>query len=85
MAVVEGWLLREVPLYRHVLTLGSHVQCECVSYYLQGATALGLISINWRLLRRAAEQRISHVGRLASEAGLTSPSNSTSEQVSRCH
>ena len=55
-----------------------------VLYWMQGASALGLINVNWRLLRRAAEQRISHVSRLASEAGLTSQTSSTSDQVCVC-
>ena len=37
-----------------------------------------MISINWRLLRREAERRVT---RLASEAGLASETNSMTEQV----
>ena len=51
--------------------------CVCVCV-VQGASALGMITINWRLLGRAARQR---VGRLASEAGFVSEAGSTSDKV----
>lgn len=73
-----GWL--SGYLFRRVSRTAAFL-LGCGFLAVQGASALGLISVNWRLLRRAAEQRISRVGRLASEAGLTSPTNSATEQV----
>ena len=46
--------------------------------YIQAASALGVINVNWRQLKRVAERRVT---RLASEAGLSYPSNSVADQV----
>jgi uncharacterized membrane protein (Fun14 family) len=71
---LSGYLFRRVSR-----TAAFLVGCGFLS--LQAASALGLISINWRLLGQAAQQRLSRVGRLASQAGLTSETGSTSDKV----
>ena len=47
------------------------------SLYLQGASALGIINVNWSRLGRVARRRMGSVQRLAQSAGITSEQGDT--------
>ena len=51
-------------------------------FNIQGASALGIININWNRLRRVAERRLRSVGDMTQVSGITNQSYSLTDRVS---